>query len=187
MATDTITAKPAAAGVTIATPANGTVLSFPNLFVASANASSSAPISAMAVYLDGTLSYVTTRDYLTTQLKVFTGQHRVTVQAWDASGAMQSSSIFVSGPNRTSPTAVLQIRHMPQLSPLTVLACLANSVVPNGFVLEDTIQFPDGASTHAFSLLHQFEQPGVYTVTGAVIDQFGAGATTQNIVQVPAP
>jgi PKD domain-containing protein len=187
VATDTITAKPAAAGVTISTPANGTVLSFPNLFVASANASSAAPISAMAVYLDGNLSYVTTRDYLTTQLKVFTGQHHVTVRAWDASGAMQSSSIFVSGPNRTSPTAVLQIRQMPQLSPLTVLACLANSVVPNGFVLEDTIQFPDGASTHSFSLLHQFEQPGVYAVTGAVIDQFGAGATTQKTVQVPTP
>jgi hypothetical protein len=62
-----------------------------------------------------------------------------------------------------------------------------NSDVPNGFDLENTIQLPDGTSTHRFSLLHQFDAPGVYTVTGAVIDQFGAGATTQKTVQVPAP
>ena len=187
VATDTITAKPAIAGVTIATPSNGAVLGFPNLFVASANAGSSTPISAMAVYLDNNLAYLTTRDYITTQLKVFVGQHRVTVQAWDAAGAMQSSSIFVSGPTRTNPTAVLQIRRMPQLSPRTVLACVVNSVVPNGFVLEDTIQFSDGALAHTFSLLHQFAAPGTYTATGAVIDQFGAGGTTQQSVQVPGP
>jgi hypothetical protein len=99
---------------------------------------------------------------------------------------MQSSSIVVSGPTRVNPTAVLQIRQMPQLSPTTVLACLANSVVPNGFVLEDTIQFSDGALTHNFSLLHEFAAPGTYTATGAVIDQFGAGGTTQQTVQVPA-
>jgi PKD repeat protein len=187
VATDTITAKPAAAGVTIATPSNGAVLSFPNLFVASANAGTSTRISAIAVYLDNNLAYLTTRDYITTQLKVFVGQHRVTVQAWDAAGGMQSSSIFVSGPNRANPTAVLQIRQMPQLSPRTVLACVVNSVVPNGFVLEDTIQFSDGSLAHTFSLLHEFAAPGTYTGTAAVIDQFGAGGTTQQSVQVPGP
>jgi len=184
--TETITAKPAAMGVTISSPANGSVVNFPNLFVASANAGPSTPISAMAIYVDNNLAYLTTSDFITTQLKVFVGQHRVTVQAWDASGNIQSSSILVSGPARANPTAVLQIRQMPQLSPTTVLACLANSVVPNGFVLEDTIQFSDGALAHTFSLLHQFAAPGTYTATGAIIDQFGAGATTQQTVQVPA-
>ncbi len=186
VATDTITAKPAAIGVTIATPSNGAVLGFPNLFVASANAGTSTPISAMAVYLDNNLAYLTTRDYITTQLKVFVGQHRVTVQAWDAAGGMQSSSIVVNGPTRTNPTAVLQIRQMPQLSPRTVLACVVNSVVPDGFVLEDTIQFSDGALTRNFSLLHEFAQPGTYSATAAVIDQFGAGGTTQKTVEIPS-
>jgi hypothetical protein len=188
VATETITAKPAAAGVTIASPGNGSVVNFPNLFVATANAGPSTPISTMAVYLDSNLAYVTTRDYLMTQLKVFVGQHRVTVQAWDAAGKMYSSSIVVNAePGRANPTAVLQITPMPQLSPTTVLACLVNSVVPNGFVLEDTIQFSDGALTHNFSSLHQFAQPGTYTATGAVIDQFGAGGTTQKTVTVPLP
>ena len=187
VATDTITAKPAATGVTIASPGNGSVVNFPNLFVATANAGPSTPISAMAVYLDNNLAYVTTRDYLMTQLKVFVGQHRVTVQAWDAAGKMYSSAIVVNAErSRANPTAVLQITPMPQLSPTTVLACIVNSVVPDGFVLEDTIQFSDGAMTHNFSLLHQFAQPGTYTATGAVIDQFGAGGTTQKTVQVPA-
>jgi PKD domain len=188
VATETITAKPAAAGVTIASPGNGSVVNFPNLFVATANAGPSTPISTMAVYLDSNLAYVTTRDYLMTQLKVFVGQHRVTVQAWDAAGKMYSSSIVVNAePGRANPTAVLQITPMPQFSPTTVLACVVNSVVPNGFVLEDTIQFSDGALTHNFSLLHQFAQPGTYTATGAVIDQFGAGGTTQKTVTVPFP
>lgn len=186
--TQTITAKPAATGVTIASPTNGAVVNFPNLFVASANAGPSTPISAMAVYLDNNLAYVTTRDFVMTQLKVFVGQHRVTVQAWDAAGKMYSSAIVVNAePGRANPTAVLQIQPMPQLSPNTVLACIVNSVVPNGFVLEGTIQFSDGALTHNFSLLHQFAQSGTYTATGAVIDQFGAGGTTQKAVQVPAP
>ena len=149
VATDTLTAKPAAAGVTIATPSNGAVLGFPNLFVASANAGPSTPISAMAVYLDNNLAYLTTRDYITTQLKVFVGQHRVTVQAWDAAGGMQSSSIVVNGPNRTNPTAVLQIRQMPQLSPLHGSGVRREFDRSQWFVLEDTIQFPDGALTHA--------------------------------------
>jgi hypothetical protein len=62
-----------------------------------------------------------------------------------------------------------------------------NSVVPNGFVLKDTIQFSDGALAHTFSLLHEFAAPGTYTGTAAVIDQFGAGGTTQQSVQVPGP
>jgi PKD domain len=185
--TQTITAKPAATGVTIASPSNGAVVNFPNLFVASANAGPSIPISAMAVYLDNNLAYVTTRDYVMTQLKVFVGQRRVTVQAWDAAGKMYSSSIVVNAePGRANPTAVLQITPMPQLSPTTVLACVVNSAVPNGFVLQDTIQSSDGALTHNFSLLHEFAQPGTYTFTGAVIDQFGVGGTTQKTVQAPA-
>jgi PKD repeat protein len=183
-----ITAKPAVIGVTIVAPKNGAVVTFPNLFVATVSARNSAPISTMAVYLDNSLAYVTTRDYIITQLKVFKGQHRMTVQARDVAGAAYHSSIVVNGePGDVNPTAVLEIRYAPQVSPLAVLVCMANSVAPNGFILMHTIQFSDGTVTHNDSLLHQFAKPGTYTVTGAVIDQFGAGGTAQQMVQVPAP
>ncbi len=179
-----ITAKPSAQGITVTTPSNGAVQNYPNPFVISAN--SSAPISAMAVYINDQLAYLTDRDFINTPLKVFKGNPRITVVAWDARGAEQSTQFAVNAePQDIPPTAVLTVVPFPKVSPLAVLACTANSFSPNGFILEENIGFGDGFSSKTFGAVHILPHAGTWTVDAAVIDQLGAGASTQTTVTVP--
>ncbi len=181
-----VTAKQNATGVTIAAPANGAVYNFPGVFVATAN-SAAAPITAMALYIDNGLAYLTDRDYIVSPIKLFKGGRLVTVVAWDAAGHVYQSAIAINAEPQDIPaTAVLTVHPLPQISPLTVLACTASSFDPDGFILQSIIQFSDGAKAYAFSSAHTFAAPGTYSATGAVIDQFGAGSTAQQTFTVPA-
>jgi hypothetical protein len=178
-----ITAKPRAGGITIASPKDGATLNFPNPFVISAN--SSAPITALAVYVGGELAYLTDQDFINTPLKVFKGFKRITVQAWDASGRVQRRQIAVNAEPQDVPAqAAVDVYPIPSVGPLAVIACTARSSDVDGFILRSITQFSDGFTTRNRGVLHIFTRPGEYGVTTAVIDQFGAGDTAQTSIKV---
>ena len=80
--------------VSIATP-------FPNAAVASpvhiqATTSNSSPVTAMRIYVDGTLKYQVSGAAVNTTLPVTTGLHYIVVQSWDASGGIHKRGISVN-------------------------------------------------------------------------------------------
>lgn len=81
-----VLAASAFAGVTISSPAPGSSSASPVHFVASA--SSSAPITAMRIYVDNASVYLTSANHLDTQVSIAPGTHFVVVQAWDSAGGI---------------------------------------------------------------------------------------------------
>src|SRR5215813_14178475 len=79
-------AASAFAGVTISSPAPGSTSASPVHFVASA--SSSAPITAMRIYVDDTSVFLTFSNNLDILVPMSVGVHSVVVQAWDSTGAV---------------------------------------------------------------------------------------------------
>ena len=79
-------AASAFAGVTISSPAPGSTSASPVHFAASA--SSSAPITAIRIYVDSTSVFLTFSNNLDTLVPMSVGVHSVVVQAWDSTGAV---------------------------------------------------------------------------------------------------
>ncbi len=178
-----ITAKPSAQGITVLSPGNGATQNFPNPFVITAN--STAPVTGIAVYIGDQLAYLTDQDFINTPLKVFKG-NKTTVQAWDATGKMQSTQFAVNAEPQDAPAqAVVDVYPLPKISPFAVLACTARSSDADGFILQTITQFSDGFTGYNRATVHVFSHPGTYGVTAAAIDQFGAGSTAQTSVTVP--
>jgi PKD repeat protein len=174
VAVTTVESKATAPGVTIYGPGSSATVNWPTMLTASAN--SGAPITRMNVYIDNQLAYATSGGVINTVLKVFTGSHQVGVEAIDASGTAQRSSVnVVAEPGDLSPNAVVNVR---TLSGSTVLACSAGSNDPDGFLLSWRYKFSDGASFSTPAAVHTFASPGAYSVGLTVMDQFGATAST---------
>src|SRR5215469_3072439 len=81
-----VLAASAFAGVTISSPAPGSSSASPVHFVASA--SSSAPITAMQIYVDNVSVFLTSANNLDTQVSIAPGAHFVVIQAWDSVGGI---------------------------------------------------------------------------------------------------
>lgn len=90
-------AAAAFADISVTSPANGSTVTSPAHFVASA--SSGYPITAIRIYVDNNPVYTTNSAYLDTQISMSPGNHYVVVQAWDSSGAVFRSpmQLTVSG------------------------------------------------------------------------------------------
>src|SRR5437588_132070 len=71
--------------VTVCTPADGATVSSP--FEVSAAATDAATVTAMQIYLDGALIFKVNASSFDTTVTAAAGSHRVTVKAWDATGA----------------------------------------------------------------------------------------------------
>ena len=89
----TITVKPPG-GVTISSPTNGATVASPVHVVASA--SSSNPITAMAIYVDNVSVYTNSSNSIDTLVTMAAGSHTVLVQAWDSTGAVFKSQITIT-------------------------------------------------------------------------------------------
>jgi hypothetical protein len=74
------------AGVTVTSPATGSTSGSPVHFVASAT--STHPVTAMRIYVDGVSFYLIMASKLDTSLAVGAGKHSVVIQAWDSTGAV---------------------------------------------------------------------------------------------------
>ncbi|HVH87474.1 MAG TPA: PKD domain-containing protein [Terriglobales bacterium] len=177
IAVTAVEAKATGPGVTIFAPANAATVNWPTTLIASAN--SAAPIARMNVYIDGQLAYAANGGVINANLKVFTGSRQIVVEAIDAAGTAQRTSVnVVAEPGDLPPNPVVSIR---PLSGNTVLACSAGSHDPDGFLLTWHYKFSDGADFFTPAAVHTLPGPGTYSVGLTVSDQFGAtGSTSQS-------
>ena len=81
-------------GVTVCSPTPGTSLASPVHFVGAAK--SSAPITAMRIYVDNASQYTIFSSSLDTSISIPAGSHLVVVQAWDSTGAVFKNSQMIS-------------------------------------------------------------------------------------------
>lgn len=122
------------AGVTISSPAPGSTSASPVHFVASA--SSSAPITAMRIYVDNVSVFLTSSNSFDTSVPLSTGSHNIVVQAWDSSGAIlkapetinvsvASGAVAVSSPaNNATVSSPFQVVASAS-APLPIVAMIA--------------------------------------------------------------
>lgn len=100
------TSASAFAGVTVSSPANGSTVSSPTHFVASASASK--PITFMHIYADGKSIYGAATSKIDWSGSLSTGKHSIVVQAWDTNGAVYKTSLSITvgsgGTSTTNPT-----------------------------------------------------------------------------------
>ncbi|HSK45352.1 MAG TPA: Ig-like domain-containing protein, partial [Candidatus Binatia bacterium] len=92
---------PPTTGVTVSSPRNGGTLASPVHVVATAFSPKS--ITAMRIYLDGVSIFATTTAKIDTSVQAATGVHNLTVQAWDATGAVFKAPMTIS----VNPTTTL--------------------------------------------------------------------------------
>jgi hypothetical protein len=88
------------AGVTIQSPSATSVTS-PVHFVATAT--STHPITAIRIYVDGVSVYLTNSASLDTSIAIAPGQHSTVVQAWDSTGAVFKNPMTLTVGSSSSP------------------------------------------------------------------------------------
>src|SRR5215469_6905752 len=93
------------AGVSVSSPSPGATTSSPVQFVASATGSF--PISSMTIYTDNNIVYQGYVSSLNTSVNMSTGQHSISVQAWDTHGNVyvDKFTLSVSGSGAPPPSA----------------------------------------------------------------------------------
>lgn len=185
VAVQQISAKSPQSGVSIYAPAGGSTVNWPTNVVASANASST--VAAMQILVDGNIAYAKHGDTVNTDIKVFTGNHQVTVQSLDSSSNTLGSVSFnvTAEPNDAPPVADLTTTALPNAGANTVLVCTTNSSDPDGFVNARTVKLSNGATFQGPSAVETFAAPGTYSATITVTDEFGATDTKTFSFSVP--
>jgi len=100
------TLNPISPSVTICTPASGATLNSP-VSVAAGTTNNAYPVTAMILYVDNEIAYKVQANQLSTSVTLSSGDHNLTVNAWDSSGAVFKSTVIVtvSGAG-TSPVSV---------------------------------------------------------------------------------
>jgi hypothetical protein len=179
-----ISAKPTSSGITISTPSNSSTVNWPTRLVASANPGT--PVSVMRVLIDGQQAYAANGDTLNIALKVFTGAHQITMQSLDAAGNTTASASLnvVAEPNDIPPVANITLTPLTNISPTTVLGCMATSTDADGSVSSYHLQYSDGSHFTTPAAVETFPAPGTYTATATVTDQFGATDNTSTTFSV---
>lgn len=93
--------------VTVCTPANNATVTSP-VHVNAGSTDSSFKVTAMQIYLDGTLVYKNSLNYIDTDLTIASGVHKITVKGWDATGRSFSQAVFISvSSTETAPTVTM--------------------------------------------------------------------------------
>ena len=169
-----ISVKPSSHGVTILSPGDGSTVNWPTMLVASANPGT--PVSIMRVLIDGQQAYATDGDTVNTAIKIFTGRHQVSVQAFDQAGNNTASASFnvLAEPDDLPPLAKITLQPLPNISRTTVLGCTAKSTDPDGFLISKRTRYSDGSQFSTAAALETFPAIGTYNATVTVMDQYGA-------------
>jgi hypothetical protein len=91
------------AGVSVSSPANGSTVSSPVHFVASATTSCSAGVSSMGIYTaNSVLAYKVSGATLNTYLTLSNGTYNTVVQEWDKCGGASKTAITITVSGGTS-------------------------------------------------------------------------------------
>jgi len=84
------------AGVSVTSPVNGSTVSSPASFVATAATSCPTGVAAMGIYVNGQLAYKTLGAKLNTQLTLGGGSQKAVVQDWDNCGGSSNTPVAVT-------------------------------------------------------------------------------------------
>jgi hypothetical protein len=182
LAIRTVSAKASAPGVTIISPTQGSVVNWPEPnFVATANSNNA--VILMRVLVDGTQVYAIDGNTVNTPLKIYTGNHRIEVQAADSTGATSSATVDITAePGDPAPVPVIGQTPLTNVTANTVLFCGANWQNPGRFVNAYRWSFSDGATAFTPGVAHTFPTPGTFSSTLQVINEFGStGSVTEGV------
>lgn len=179
---------PSIASVRICTPGNGETVNYPAAITASA--SGKAPITKMAVYVDGERIYFDSGNQLELiDGGVKAGSHRLTVRAWDSAGNSYASTRHFTVVGGTTPKCVPSTPGVKLCSPangslqpvneINVIAGATGNnsritrlkVFWNGYTLADT-------TSSSITVLAGSGNPGVETLTAKAWDAAGNTYTT---------
>lgn len=83
-------------GVSVTSPANGSTVSSPAVFAATATTSCPRGVAGMGVYVNDQLVYATPGSKLNAQLPVNAGSQKTVVQEWDMCGGSSSTTVNIS-------------------------------------------------------------------------------------------
>jgi hypothetical protein len=141
----------------------------------------------MTLYVDGKGMVTVHQDRIDTFVRLLDGTHVIGVNAWDATGAVQTRSqqvVVGIGPN-APPVAVLGLTTFNPIIGSVVRACTAASTDPENSGLSTTINFGDGTpSVQGTTTYHAYMVPGSFTINATVKDNRGATASTTATVTV---
>lgn len=84
------------AGVSVASPSNGSTVGSPANFVASATTACPYGVSAMGIYVDNNLDYVVQGNQINTQLNLPGGNHYVVVEEWDGCNGAATTPLNIN-------------------------------------------------------------------------------------------
>lgn len=84
------------AGVAVTSPANGSTVSSPVNYAATATTTCSKGVASMGIYVNNQLAYVTKGSKLNTQLAIGGGNQKTVVQEWDNCGGSTAQPVSVN-------------------------------------------------------------------------------------------
>jgi PKD repeat protein len=139
-------------------------------------------VTAMQIYLDGTMVYTTSAAALDTSVAASPGTHKFVVKGWDSSGRNFSSSFSVSV--NAPPVAALSLSATSVLVGGSITASAAGSTDSDGSIVAGKINFGDGTVIPGSSATHQYTLAGTYTITATVTDNAGASSSKSQTITV---
>jgi PKD repeat protein len=179
-----VNVKPATSGVVITAPAPGANVA--NYFRITTHASGVNRITAMKLYVNGVAMDSIRKDRLDTYIRLWDGNYTIGVNAWDATGAVQTRSISIKVGIGTNdpPFPVLGLNTFTPAVNSRVRACTAASTDTNG-ISRSVVDFGDGSpSKTGTTTYHSYTRAGTYVVKATVFDSRGKSATTSTPVTV---
>ena len=180
-ATTTVTVKDPE--VIVSAPASGVSATSP-LHMAAIGYSGNV-VTAMQIYVDGSLAYTVNSGNLDTTVNMAPGSHVVIVKGWDSAGRNFWKSLNVTIVDQP-PVAVLSTSVASLLLGGSVTATTSGSYDPDGIITATKIDFGDGTVVNAASASHQYTVSGTYAITATVTDNQGYSSTTSTNVVVKA-
>ena len=84
------------------------------------------------------------------------------------------------------PTASLALTPTSGIAPVSVTASTAGSSSPNATIASSSIDFGDGSVMSGTTAAHTYNNPGAYTVTATVTDNYGKSSTATAAVNIAA-
>jgi phospholipase C len=149
---------PALASVTVSSPANGSTVSSPVHYVASATTTTcSKGVASMGIYVDNKLTYVVNGASLNTTIALSPGQYSTVVEEWDQCGGATYTPVNITVAGQTGAAGV------------TVTTPAPNSTVTSPVTYEATAS--SGACTEGVASMGIYvNNKLIYTVSGAKLD-----------------
>ena len=167
--------------VIVGSPAAGAQVSSP-VHVTAAGFSGNT-VTAMQIYLDGTLVYNVKAARIDTFVAAGAGAHNLAIKGWDSAGRSFFSALKISVGN-ASPVVVLDLSSASMLVGGSVSASSAGSSDPDGSIVASSIDFGDGTVVLGNSASHRYTVAGMYTLKATVTDNIGASSSMATIIHI---